>query len=225
MQRRKFLRTAAAGTVVAALGAWWMLADDELTAKAREQVRPDKRPRLPPGQKVITRLKPMGGLRGDPSRSTFRLRVHGAVDDPFVLDFEQLLALPQVERELDVHCVTGWSVLGASWRGVPLQALAERAGVRPEASHVIFEGARGYTANVPLADALAPDVLIAHRHLGQPLAAANGAPVRALVPDLYFWKSAKWLTGIRFETRSISGYWEIRGYHDRGDPWLEQRYG
>lgn len=225
MQRRKFLRTAAAGTVITALGAWWVLADDEATARAREQSLPDGRPRLPPGQKVITRLKPMGGLRGDPSRSAFRLHVHGAVEKPFVLDFEQLLALPQVERELDVHCVTGWSVLGASWQGVTLRTLAEKAGLKAEASHVIFESARGYTANVPLADALAPDVMVAHRHLGQPLATRNGAPVRALVPNLYFWKSAKWLTGIRFETRSISGYWEIRGYHDRGDPWLEQRYG
>lgn len=225
MERRRFIRLAAAGTVVSALGAWYVLAEDEATRVAREQKLDDGRPRLPPGQKVIKKLKDMGGIVGDPSKANFSLKVHGEVDEPFILDFEELLALPQHDIEADVHCVTGWSVLGAHWRGVQISRLAEMAGLRPQATHVVFEAARGYTANLPIAHALAPDALVAHRHLEQPLAKPHGAPARALIPSLYFWKSAKWLTGIRFETRDIPGYWEIRGYHGRGDPWLEERYG
>jgi DMSO/TMAO reductase YedYZ molybdopterin-dependent catalytic subunit len=121
--------------------------------------------------------------------------------------------------------VTGWSVLGALWRGVAVKQLAELASVESTARHVIFEGAHGYTANVPIAEALAPDVLVAHRLDGKVLAAKHGAPVRAVVPDLYFWKSAKWLTGIKFVSRDEPGYWEVRGYHNHGNPWKEERYG
>jgi DMSO/TMAO reductase YedYZ molybdopterin-dependent catalytic subunit len=223
--RRRFIKLAGAGTVIAALGGWYVLAEDEQTAAARRERLPDGRPRLPPGQKVINRLKPMGGRRGDARKSSFRLRVHGAVDAPFELDFEELLALPQVELELDVHCVTGWSCLGASWQGVRIAELAERAKVRPSARHVIFEAAHGYTANVRLDEALAPDALVAHRFEGQALAARHGAPVRSLIPQLYFWKSAKWLEGIRFGEHDEPGYWEVRGYHNHADPWKEERYG
>ena len=90
---------------------------------------------------------------------------------------------------------------------------------------MIFEAAHGYTANVPLKEALAPGVMVTYRHQGQPLGRPHGPPVRGLVPDLYFWKSAKWLTGIRFVTRDQPGYWETRGYHNHADPWTEERYG
>ncbi|PRP99065.1 Sulfoxide reductase catalytic subunit YedY precursor [Enhygromyxa salina] len=223
--RRRFIKLAAAGTAVAALGGYYFLADDEETKAARRELLPDGRSRLPPGQKVIKRLKPMGGQRGDSSKSAFRLKVYGAVDAPFELDFAELLALPQAELALDVHCVTGWSRLGASWQGVRIADLAARARPRPTARHVIFEAAHGYTANVRLADALAPESLVAHRYEGESLAGRNGAPARSLVPSLYFWKSAKWLEGIRFVERDEPGFWEVRGYHNHADPWLEQRYG
>lgn len=222
--RRRFIRLAGAGTVVAALGAWYLLAEDEQTKAARAETLPDGRPRLPPGQKVINYLKPMGGRQGSPDKSDFRLKIHGAVDAPFELDFRELMAMPQRELELDVHCVTGWSRLGARWAGVPIAALAERAGVAPSARHVIFEAAHGYTANVRLDEALAEDSLVAHRYEGEPLAGKNGAPARALVPQLYFWKSAKWLRAIRFSERDAPGYWEVRGYNNHADPWLEERY-
>lgn len=226
ISRRSFIQRAAAGTAVVALGGGlWALADDSLTREARAQSRPDGRPRLPPGQRVIVRLKPMGGLEGDPDPSTFRLRVHGEVARPFELDFAALLALPQIDQVSDVHCVTGWSVLGARWRGVRVADLAERAGVRRSARHVIFEGAHGYTANVLVEEALAPNVLVAHRLEERALAHRHGGPARALVPDLYFWKSAKWITGIRFVTRDRPGYWEVRGYNNHADPWTEERYG
>jgi DMSO/TMAO reductase YedYZ molybdopterin-dependent catalytic subunit len=174
---------------------------------------------------MITALKPMGGQEGDPAKANFRLRVHGEVKTELDLDFKALLKLPQVTRASDVHCVTGWTVLGAKWTGVQLQEIANAAGVKGTAKHVIFEAAHGYTANVPLAEALHESVLVAHKLDGDPLARENGAPVRAVVPDLYFWKSAKWLTGIRFVSRDEPGFWEVRGYHNHADPWKEERYG
>ncbi len=224
MERREFIKKAANGTGILALGGVWWWLDDDLTRRAAAQTRPDGRPRLPEGQRVIRKLRPMGGSRGDQRKSRFRLRIHGEVDNAMDLDFAHLLALPQEKLKLDVHCVTGWSVMGARFEGVPLYRLAQLARVRDTARFVIFEAAHGYTANVPLADALKPDNLIAHRLEGRPLSAENGAPVRAVVPDLYFWKSAKWLTSIRFERYDQSGFWERRGYHNHGDPWREQRY-
>ena len=226
MDRRRFIMSAAAGTAIVAFGgATFTLCADDLTSKARKEKRADGRPRLPPGQRVITYMKDMGGDEGPGDAREFRLKVHGAVKTPFVLDYKQLLELPQVEQAADVHCVTGWSLLGSLWKGVSVATLAERAGVKGEARHVIFEAAHGFTANVPLAEATAPGVLVTYRVNGKPLSRAHGAPVRALVPDLYFWKSAKWLTGVRFVAKDEPGYWEVRGYHNHADPWREERYG
>ncbi len=224
LARRRFIRQAAGGTLLVAFGGGLYALSDDLTREARAESRSDGRPRLPPGQRVISALKPMGGEVGDPRPSSFRLEVHGEVEAPFSLTFAELLALPQVTLASDVHCVTGWSVLGARFTGVRVQDLAKRAKVKPSAHHVIFEAAHGYTSNVRLSEALAPNVLVAHRLDDGPLPRAHGAPVRAVVPDLYFWKSAKWLTGIRFVSRDEPGYWETRGYNNHADPWREERY-
>jgi len=227
MERRSFLQKAIAGTTIVAFGGiLWRIASDDLTRKARAETRPDGKPRLPPGQRVIERLKPMGGEAGNPSPRAFKLDVHGTVDKPFSLDFRELLALPDAKAAVaDVHCVTGWSVMGAKWMGVPIAALAQRAGVKPSTKHVIFEAANGYTANVRLDEALAPNAMLVWEYDGSPLEEAHGAPVRGLVPDLYFWKSPKWLTGLRFAEQDEPGYWETRGYHNHADPWREERYG
>jgi DMSO/TMAO reductase YedYZ molybdopterin-dependent catalytic subunit len=206
-------------------GAAYVLADTEEERRAREARRPDGRARLPPNQYLLKRLRPMGGDEGDPSPGNWRLQVHGEVDNPLSLDFAAMLAMPQVDQSCDVHCVTKWTVLDAHFTGVRVADLAAAAKVRPSAHHVIFEAANGYTSNVPLHDAMKPDVLIAHRLEGTPLARAHGAPARALVPDLYFWKSAKWVTGVRFVHDDAPGFWETRGYHNHADPWKEERYG
>jgi hypothetical protein len=226
MSRRAFVRSAMVGTAVMALGGGtYVFASEEEEKKARAMLRPDGRPRLPPGQYLLKRIRPMGGSEGDPSPGGFRLRVHGEVEQPFTIDFGELLRMPQVEHRVDVHCVTKWTVLDSAWTGVKLAELAARARVRPGARHVIFEAAAGYTANVPLREALAPNVLVAHKYEGSPLARAHGAPARIVLPDLYFWKSAKWITGIRFSASDRPGYWETRGYHNHADPWKEERYG
>ena len=224
--RRDFIKKAAAGTVIVALGGGlYRMASDDLTRAARAQKRRDGRPRLPPGQKVIEELRPMGGEAGSARTDDFRLKIHGEVERPFTIDWKQLLAMPVTQQVADVHCVTTWSLLGATWTGVQVKYLAERAGLKTSARHVIFEAAHGYTANVRLDEALRPDVLVAYELNNKPFPRRHGAPVRGLVPDLYFWKSAKWLTGIRFVRRDEPGFWETRGYHNHADPWREERYG
>jgi DMSO/TMAO reductase YedYZ molybdopterin-dependent catalytic subunit len=224
--RREFIKKAAAGSLVVALGGGlYRVCSDDVTRAARAQVRRDGRQRLPPGQRVIEALRPMGGEEGSPRTEDFRLQVHGDVDRPFTVDWKQLLAMPVSQLVADVHCVTSWSVLGNTWAGVQVKYLAERAGVRKTAHHVVFEAAHGYTANVRLEEAMAPNVLVAYQMNGKPFPRRHGAPVRGLVPDLYFWKSAKWLTGIKFVQRDEPGYWEVRGYHNHANPWREERYG
>jgi len=209
---------------LAVLGTYYLFSDDS-TRVALAQARADGRPRLPPGQRVLKALKPMGGEPGDPSLEHFQLKVHGDVEAPYTLSYADLLAMPQTSVSVDVHCVTGWSLMDAKFKGVLMSDIAARAKVKPGARHVVFEAAHGYTANVPLREALAPNVMLARELNGTALPRTHGGPLRALVPDLYFWKSAKWLTGVRFVTRDAPGYWETRGYHNHGDPWREERYG
>ena len=224
--RRQLIKSAAVGTVFMAFGGSLLrIAADDLTREARAEKRPDGRPRMPPGQRVIEYLKPMGGDEGDGDVRSFRLRVHGLVQHALDLDYAALLKLPQVTKEADVHCVTGWSMLGGMWKGVQISALAEKAGVQAEARHVILEAAHGFTSNVPLKEAYAENAMITYRLNGKPFELQHGAPVRGLVPDLYFWKSAKWITGLRFVKDDKPGFWEVRGYHNHADPWKEERYG
>jgi len=224
--RREFIKTAAAGTLLMAVGgALVRIAADDLTRAARAEKRADGRQRLPPGQRVIEYLKPMGGDEGDGDPRNFRLHVYGLVKKPLEFDYKELLKMPQVTKEADVHCVTGWTMLGGEWKGVQIAALADLVGVTGEARYVIFEAANGFTANTPIREATMDNALVTYRLNGKPFAREHGAPVRGLVPDLYFWKSAKWLTGIRFVARDEPGYWETRGYNNHGDPWKEERYG
>jgi DMSO/TMAO reductase YedYZ molybdopterin-dependent catalytic subunit len=226
MKRRAFLGAVTAGGIIAALGGGkYVLAQEAEAEKARNEKRPDGRPRLPPNQYLLRKLRDMGGQEGDSTPGNHRLKVYGEVEAPFEISFKDLLAMQQVEQVCDVHCVTKWTVLNSKWTGVKVADLAARAKVKPTARHVVFESAHDYTSNVPLREALAPNVLVAHRLEGSPIPRANGAPLRALVPDLYFWKSAKWLTGIRFLSSDRPGYWETRGYHNHADPWREERYG
>ena len=223
--RRRFIQTAVAGTTVCALGAGvWALAGSLENQAYAAATRADGKPRLPPGQRVISQLKPMGGEQGDPNPGAFRLKIHGEVERPLELSFAQLRALPHQEHTLDVHCVTGWSAFDVKFTGVSVRALAELAKVKGRAKYVIFEAAHGYTANVRLEEALRPDVLVVWAMQGERLARDHGAPVRAINPHLYFWKSPKWLTGLRFQTEDERGYWEMRGYNNHADPWNEERY-
>ena len=192
-------------------------------------VSPDvERPqRLPPGQSR-TRKWPVlhwGRVPHIP-RERWRLQVRGLVRQELVLTWEQFLALPQVQVFSDFHCVTRWSRLGNLWQGVAAATLLERAGVLPEARFVLLQGYDdGWTTNVPLEEFLQPDVLLAHSHDGRPLSDEHGGPVRAVIPRLYAWKSAKWVRAIHLLAEDQPGYWERCGYHNHGDPWKEERFG
>jgi DMSO/TMAO reductase YedYZ molybdopterin-dependent catalytic subunit len=181
--------------------------------------------RLPPGQHLVKNW-PVLDLGIEPALNllTWRLDVGGLVDQSLSLRWEDLMALPQLENVSDIHCVTSWSRYDNHWRGVSTQELTHRAGLQAEARFVILTSHDGYTTNLPVADFLAEDAILAHHWEGQELTAEHGGPLRLVVPHLYFWKSAKWLRRVEFTGDDRPGFWEVRGYHNYGDPWQEQRY-
>ena len=138
--------------------------------------------------------------------------------------WDELITLPASELIVDIHCVTKWSKLDTRWKGVSFDALLRAAGLEPPAPYVMAFCDGGYTTNVSVADLRGDQSLVAYEYDGAPLAAEHGGPARLLVPHLYFWKSAKWVRGLRFMQTDRPGFWESHGYHLRGDPWKEQRY-
>jgi DMSO/TMAO reductase YedYZ molybdopterin-dependent catalytic subunit len=147
------------------------------------------------------------------------------VQNPTTMAFKSFSELPLVTVFSDIHCVTGWSKLNNTWEGVSSRQIADLAGVSAEARFVIIHAENNFTTNLTIADFLEPDVLFATRYNGEALTAEHGAPVRLVVPRLYFWKSAKWVAGVEFTDTDRPGFWETRGYHNHGDPWTEERYG
>ncbi|MCK8783565.1 sulfite oxidase-like oxidoreductase [Roseomonas sp. NAR14] len=184
------------------------------------------RPRLPPGQTLVRDWPVLDlGVQPDVPPAKFRLDVDGLVEAPLSLDWEGYMALPQVESVSDIHCVTQWSRYDNHWQGVAARELLSRVRPKPDARFVVFHSHDGYTTNVPLEDFDQPDAMLAHAWEGRPLTRQHGGPLRGLIPRLYLWKSAKWLRRIELVTFDRPGFWELRGYHDHGDPWREERYG
>jgi DMSO/TMAO reductase YedYZ molybdopterin-dependent catalytic subunit len=181
--------------------------------------------RLPPGQH-LTADWPVLDLGTTPEipRERWRLDVYGAVEHPIFWDFGQLMARKQTQSVSDIHCVTTWSRYDNQWEGIATRDLLAQCEPREDARFVVLHCYDGYTTNLALEDFAAEDALLAHSWSGRPLPSEHGGPVRLVVPHLYFWKSAKWLQAIEFLTADAPGYWEVRGYHTRGDPWTEQRY-
>ncbi|MGC5052261.1 sulfite oxidase-like oxidoreductase [Micromonospora sp. DT48] len=136
--------------------------------------------------------------------------------------WDEMMALPQQTPTVDIHCVTRWSKLGTTWRGVCLDTLLD--GVDTAADYALAHSYGGYTTNLPLADLRDGQAWLVHTYDGEDLPAEHGGPARLLVPHLYFWKSAKWVRGLRLTVEDTPGFWETAGYHDYGDPWREQRY-
>jgi DMSO/TMAO reductase YedYZ molybdopterin-dependent catalytic subunit len=180
---------------------------------------------MAPGQFYAKRFAIYSAL-GEPriKLDKWRLSIIGLVENELNLSFEELQRLPQVELTRDFHCVTQWSIKDVVWEGVRSRELASLAKVRPEAKWVMFHCADGYTTPVPLVDAIVEDSLIAIRMNGQPIPAEQGFPARPFIPHLYAWKSAKWLTRIEFIENYEDGYWEARGYHERGNVSNEERF-
>lgn len=182
--------------------------------------------RLPPGQ-ILTKKWPVlhYGLVPAVDTTTWTFEVSGLVERPYSITWEELLALPRTTVRCDIHCVTTWSRFDNTFEGVAVRLLLEHAGVRPAARFCLVHAEQDFTTNLPLVDLDRPDNLIALQHDGDWLTPEHGGPARLLVPHLYFWKSAKWVRGFELLEQDIPGFWEQNGYHMRGDPWTEERYG
>ncbi len=181
--------------------------------------------RLPPGQHLVRDWPVLDlGRQPDVSRERWQLKVGGMVKRSVTLDWTTLMALPKKTIRTDIHCVTTWSRFDNDWSGVATRDLLDFVAPGDEASFLILHGYDGYTTNVPLADFAASDAMLVHGWQGQPLTRDHGGPVRLVIPHLYFWKSAKWISAIDFVGVDAPGFWELNGYHMRGDPWAEERY-
>ncbi|MFL6074944.1 MAG: sulfite oxidase-like oxidoreductase [Mycobacteriales bacterium] len=178
---------------------------------------------LPPGQ-YLTEDFPVLTAGPTPRVPTDRweFTVTSETGETYRWSWAELLALPAEAPTVDLHCVTKWSKLGTSWRGVPLDTLL--ADVDSAADYALIRSYGGYTTNLALEDLLDGQSWVVYEYDGEPLAPEHGGPARLLVPHLYLWKSAKWVRGLDLTLENEPGFWETAGYHDRGDPWLEQRY-
>jgi DMSO/TMAO reductase YedYZ molybdopterin-dependent catalytic subunit len=179
--------------------------------------------RVPPGQ-YLTEDFPVLSAGPTPSVDTaeWTFTVTAETGERTSWDWAAFNRLPRESPTVDIHCVTRWSKLDTSWRGVSVDTLL--AEVATAADHAVVHSVDGYTANVPLQDITGGQAWVVTEYEGGPLAAEHGGPARFLVPHLYFWKSAKWVSGITLHEEDRPGFWERAGYHDYGDPWLEQRY-
>lgn len=181
--------------------------------------------RIPPGQRVTENWPVLhyGSVpKIDISKWTFT--ISGLVKKKRKLSYKEFMSLPRVKVFSDIHCVTGWSKLNNLWEGVSTSEIRKLVDILPEAKFVMVHSTGEFTTNLSLTDFFEPDVLFAIKQSDKLLTTEHGYPVRLVVPRLYFWKSAKWVVGIEFMEGDRPGFWESHGYHNRGDPWKEERY-
>ncbi len=182
--------------------------------------------RLPPGQRETEKFPVLSkGSTPDWDPEEWEFTVTGAVERELAFDWEAFGDLPTETQHQDFHCVTGWSKLDCEFTGVPLPVIADRAGVRDEAVHVMFSALDGYTTDLPLEDCLRDEVLFVREYDGEALPREHGGPLRVVTPHKYAYKGAKWVDGVEFLTEPERGYWERRGYSETANPWEEDRYG
>ncbi len=186
---------------------------------------PEAAGRVPPGQYLV---RDFPVLSAGPTPRTpldqWTFTIQGLVRQPVKWTWEEFLRLPNQEFVKDIHCVTKWSKLDTRWQGVTVDTLLEHVEVDPHAMYVIAFCDGGYTTNIPLADLVNGQAFVGYQYDGAPLAPEHGGPARLVVPHLYFWKSAKWVRGLHLMAEDRPGFWEELGYHNRGDPWKEERY-
>jgi len=187
--------------------------------------QPEAANRVPPGQ-YITPDFPV--LSAGPTPRTpldrWTLTIEGLVREPVKWVWEEFLQLPAQEFTADIHCVTKWTNLDTHWEGVSTDTLFEYAELDRAAMYMTAFCDGGYTTNIPLSDLVNGQAFIAYKYGGKPLAPEHGGPARLVVPHLYFWKSAKWVRGLRLMAEDKPGFWESLGYNNHGDPWKEERY-
>ncbi len=185
---------------------------------------PELADRVPPGQKLAKGFPVLTyGETPEIGMADWRLTISGLAQ-PKTFTWDDLMALPQSDFTADFHCVTTWTKLDVQWTGVKITDLMATVELDPQAVHVMLHCYGGYTTNLDLADFLRPENFLAHTLNGEPLPAERGGPVRVVVPHLYAWKSAKWISGLAFLAQPEPGFWERSGYHMRGNPWATERY-
>ena len=181
--------------------------------------------RVPPGQHLASGFPVLTyGEIPKVTREQWELKVTGLAK-PKTFTWQHLMAMPQSDVTADFHCVTRWSKLDVQWTGINVTDLMEHLEVMPEATHVLLHCYGGYTTNLTLEDFVRDENFLAHTLFGDPLSPDHGGPMRLVVPHLYAWKSAKWINGLEFLDHEKLGFWEENGYHRRGEPWAEERYG
>jgi len=187
--------------------------------------RPDGLDRLPEGQ-YLTKKWPVLSYERTPQQlpPAWKLKISGLVENPLELTWKEFLALPHTTMTSDFHCVTTWSRYDNTWEGIHIREILQRAKPLPAAKFVLAHSWTGYSTNMPLESLDDDDVMIVFKHDGEDLAPDHGGPVRLIVPKLYAYKSAKWLDELEFMERDHPGFWEQRGYHNRANPWKEERY-
>lgn len=194
-------------------------------SRRREEEAMKAAGRLPPGQSLTQKFPVLhyGPVpRFDPA--TWDLRVFGEVRREMRWTWDEFLALPTVTLKTDIHCVTRWSMFDTTWEGVSFRDFVELFGLTPAARFVIAHAENDYTTNLPLDVMLEDNVLLAYKFNGAFLEPDHGFPLRTVVPQRYFWKSAKWLRALEFSAEDKPGFWEQTGYHNEGDPWKEERH-
>ncbi len=181
--------------------------------------------RLPPGQRLVQDWPVLDlGIQPYVSLEDFRLTLDGAVENPVVLDWAGLMALPQSGMLADMHCVTQWSNYDNRWQGIDAATILDLVKPKPGCRHIIFHSHDDYTTNVRLEQFDQPDVMLVHHWNDTPISRQHGGPLRGMIPRYYLWKSAKWLKRMEFSETDDPGFWETRGYNNNADPWLEERY-
>ena len=181
--------------------------------------------RIPPGQYYTERFPVLhAGRVPKTDLAEWDFLVDGLVVSPQRWEYNDVLSMPVVRRTFDIHCVTKWSKFDTEWEGVAVTEVMSTVEILPSATHVLVLAEHGFTANLPLEDFLAEDNLFAYGFGEAPLEPEHGWPLRLVVPHLYFWKSVKWVRGLRLLGQDEPGFWERNGYHMYGDPWKEQRY-
>lgn len=195
----------------------------KMAGQPRSQVRSENR--LPPGQRQVANFPVLDlGIQPDVPLEKWELKIHGQVENPVTLTWNDFLALLQFKDVSDFHCVTTWSQFDMEFEGVAFFTIADLVKPKAAASHVYFKSFDGYSTNNPLDVCMDDDVMVAHKWNGKPIPKEHGGPARVIIPKRYAWKGAKWVREIIFLDRDLLGFWELRGYSNTADPWTEDRF-
>jgi DMSO/TMAO reductase YedYZ molybdopterin-dependent catalytic subunit len=224
VSRREFIK--GAGALLAVTAAAPSILSGCFGPSGKTTSPPSTITHIPPGQREVGNWPQVqAGSTPNIDTATWTFSITGEVEAPLTLSYAEFMALPAEKVFSDIHCVTTWTRLNNLWDGFGSQTVANLVKLKSSAKFVVIHANNGFTTNLSISDFLQPDVLFTYQHDGVPLTADHGWPMRLLVPQKYFWKSAKWVSGIEFSAVDKPGFWEQQGYNNNADPWKQQRFG